>query len=200
MIDLDVLIEIGWIVKDPRFSPRWGWHNDHAATDRTPAYLPAIQQDREEFWKLVDAIDAAGIRGGRCLQLGVGPCAASHLVWQKIFSHVVSVDFMLPPWHEVLIGAEGNTHDLHVIEAVGDAYDFLFIDAGHRYEDVEKDHALYAPMVRFGGIVAFHDAACRPGYEDEIGVWRYLETLPIKLEMIVGEYQIGTAYYVKDQK
>lgn len=198
MIDLDIIIEIGWIANDSRFRPRWGWHNDHADNDRTPQYLPAVQQDRIEFWLLVDAIKSAGLVGGRCLQLGVGECAASHLIWKKIFSHVVSVDFRLPPWHEVLIGAEGNTHDNHIVEAVRGTYDFLFIDAGHRYDDVAKDHALYAPMVRPGGIVAFHDAAKRPGYEDEIGVWRWLkdnDSLPIR--HIVGQYQIGTSYYVR---
>lgn len=37
--------------------------------------------------------------------------------------------------------------------------DYLFIDGGHKYEEVKKDFALYAPLVRDGGIVGFHDVA-----------------------------------------
>lgn len=35
--------------------------------------------------------------------------------------------------------------------------DFLFIDADHRYEGVKRDFELYSPLVRDGGLIAFHD-------------------------------------------
>lgn len=35
--------------------------------------------------------------------------------------------------------------------------DFLFIDADHSYKGVSKDFALYSPLVRKGGVIAFHD-------------------------------------------
>jgi predicted O-methyltransferase YrrM len=35
--------------------------------------------------------------------------------------------------------------------------DFLFIDADHTYEGVSRDFEMYAPLVRSGGMVAFHD-------------------------------------------
>lgn len=35
--------------------------------------------------------------------------------------------------------------------------DFLFIDGDHRYEGVRADFELYSPLVRPGGIIAFHD-------------------------------------------
>jgi predicted O-methyltransferase YrrM len=37
------------------------------------------------------------------------------------------------------------------------AVDFLFIDADHSYSGVKKDWEMYAPLVRPGGLVAFHD-------------------------------------------
>ena len=47
--------------------------------------------------------------------------------------------------------------------------DVLFIDGDHHYESVKRDHELYAPLVRDGGIVGFHDitrdASCEPGCE-----------------------------------
>jgi len=39
----------------------------------------------------------------------------------------------------------------------GRPIDFLFIDGDHGYDGVRADYELYAPLVRPGGIVAFHD-------------------------------------------
>jgi predicted O-methyltransferase YrrM len=41
----------------------------------------------------------------------------------------------------------------------GQPLDFLFIDGDHTYEGVKRDFKMYAPLVRPGGIVAFHDIA-----------------------------------------
>jgi predicted O-methyltransferase YrrM len=39
----------------------------------------------------------------------------------------------------------------------GQSIDFLFIDGDHTYDGVKQDFERYAPLVRKGGIVAFHD-------------------------------------------
>ena len=39
----------------------------------------------------------------------------------------------------------------------GRSVDFLFIDGDHSYDGVKRDLADYAPLVRPGGIIAFHD-------------------------------------------
>ncbi len=39
----------------------------------------------------------------------------------------------------------------------GRPLDFLFIDGDHSYEGVARDFELYAPLVRPGGLIAFHD-------------------------------------------
>jgi predicted O-methyltransferase YrrM len=45
-----------------------------------------------------------------------------------------------------------------VMDILGDnKLDFLFIDADHSYEGVNKDFETYSSLVRRGGIVAFHD-------------------------------------------
>jgi predicted O-methyltransferase YrrM len=38
-----------------------------------------------------------------------------------------------------------------------DTVDFVFIDGDHTYEGVKSDFALYSPLVRPGGVIAFHD-------------------------------------------
>jgi predicted O-methyltransferase YrrM len=39
----------------------------------------------------------------------------------------------------------------------GGRLDFLFIDGDHSYEGVSRDYAMYGPLVRPGGLIAFHD-------------------------------------------
>ncbi len=39
----------------------------------------------------------------------------------------------------------------------GNALDLLFIDGDHSYEGVKQDYLMYAPLVRQGGLIAFHD-------------------------------------------
>src|SRR5277367_2618450 len=41
----------------------------------------------------------------------------------------------------------------------GRALDYLLIDGDHSYEGVKRDFELDAPLVRTGGIIAFHDIA-----------------------------------------
>ena len=39
----------------------------------------------------------------------------------------------------------------------GEQLDYLFVDADHTYEGVWRDFEMYAPLVRSGGMIAFHD-------------------------------------------
>jgi len=43
-----------------------------------------------------------------------------------------------------------------------DKIDLLFIDGDHSYKGVKKDFEMYAPLVKDGGIVAFHDVCFHP--------------------------------------
>jgi len=59
-----------------------------------------------------------------------------------------------------LISFEGASSDpliLGPIKRFIGSFDFLFIDADHREEGVRYDYNTYGPMVRKGGIIAFHD-------------------------------------------
>ena len=39
----------------------------------------------------------------------------------------------------------------------GEKLDYLFLDGDHTYDGVHRDFEMYAPLVRGGGMVAFHD-------------------------------------------
>lgn len=51
--------------------------------------------------------------------------------------------------------------------------DFLFIDGDHTYHGVKTDFEMYSPMVRKGGVVAFHDI----GKNEEGGVYNLWQEL-----------------------
>jgi len=43
----------------------------------------------------------------------------------------------------------------------GGCLDFLFIDGDHSYEGVKLDYQMFSPLVRSGGVIAFHDIVPR---------------------------------------
>jgi predicted O-methyltransferase YrrM len=62
---------------------------------------------------------------------------------------------------------EGDSHVEPTRETVlaalnHEPIDFLFLDGDHSYEGVTKDWAMYSPLVRPGGVVAFHDIVDSP--------------------------------------
>lgn len=87
-------------------------------------------------------------------------------------------DWAYPRWKEPFyrtFASKGQTIDLirgdshseatvaELKRALGDdKVDFLFIDGDHTYDGVKKDYELYAPFVRPGGVIGFHDVALHP--------------------------------------
>jgi predicted O-methyltransferase YrrM len=59
----------------------------------------------------------------------------------------------------------GDSHSEEVaarVRNITQSLDVLFIDGDHTYEGVKHDFLSYSPLVRPGGIVAFHDIAEHP--------------------------------------
>jgi len=60
-----------------------------------------------------------------------------------------------------------DSHDPKTLEIIkkilGDSkLDLLFIDGDHTYEGVKRDFEMYSPLVKKGGIIAFHDIVEHP--------------------------------------
>ena len=75
-----------------------------------------------------------------------------------------------PDQRVVFFGADSHSADTRrQIESAfdGDGIDFLFIDGDHSREGVEADFRMYSPLVRKGGLVAFHDIV--PGPAEFVG-------------------------------
>lgn len=69
-----------------------------------------------------------------------------------------------------------DSHDPATVEAVGGPFDFAFIDGDHSYEGVRADWLAWSPLVRPGGLVAFHDTWPN-GDTAEPGVVRWVDEL-----------------------
>jgi predicted O-methyltransferase YrrM len=72
-----------------------------------------------------------------------------------------------------------DSHDQETLARVeklfaGKRIDFLFIDGDHSREGVWQDFSAYSPLVRPGGLVAFHDVSQTPGPSTEgvAAFWR----------------------------
>lgn len=67
--------------------------------------------------------------------------------------------------------AEADSHAPETVHQVQSIFgpepaDFAFIDGDHTYEGVKSVFQLYGPLVRTGGIIAFHDIFSRPDSPD----------------------------------
>jgi predicted O-methyltransferase YrrM len=76
----------------------------------------------------------------------------------------------------------------------GKPLDLLFIDGDHSYESVRRDYELYAPLVRNGGTIAFHDVVDGP--ESSVGgvprFWREVRSsLADSVEIVQSRDQGG---------
>lgn len=79
--------------------------------------------------------------------------------------------------------------------------DFLFIDGDHSYYGVKKDFEMYGPLVRKGGIIAFHDIVSGP--KENVGdvpeFWKDIrddyESKEIVEDWEQNGYGIGIIYY-----
>lgn len=71
-----------------------------------------------------------------------------------------------------------DSQDAATIDAVQhlSPFDFAFIDGDHTYNGVRADWLAYSPLVRSGGLVAFHDTWPN-GNRHEPGVVRFVDEL-----------------------
>lgn len=85
--------------------------------------------------------------------------------WADWFAHL---DF-----HDL----QADSHQPELVEQVrglldGDLFDVAFIDGDHTYRGVKRDFELWSPLVKPGGIVAFHDTI-QNGDRHEPGVVKF---------------------------
>ena len=81
-----------------------------------------------------------------------------------------------------------DSHKAETLEEVkahfgGHEIDFAFIDGDHTYAGVKQDFEMYGPLVRPGGLIAFHDILPRPDMPD-IQVDKFWQEIKEKYEAV----------------
>lgn len=120
-------------------------------------------QDHEEFERLLLLLE--GRPTERILEIGThkGGSARAFRDWLHpgLLMTVCSTDEFEGDFERIdrIIGRSQNSTIVTQVRGFA-PFDFLFIDGGHTAEEVESDWNNYAPMVREGGTIAFHDVCC----------------------------------------
>ena len=184
-----------------------------------------IQQDRQEIQEFVARLLSRG-RLGTALEVGLGYYGSTHVLWRLLFDKVITIEKSherirtfgthLRAFHHRWVLDDhrsafiiGMSYDPATIEktyrCASGGVDLLFIDGDHQYASVLSDWLLYSPLVKPGGLVAFHDVALR--VKDQYGVPDFLDRLshgeidgqPRKLQMIRHTKNLGIAFYITPQ-
>lgn len=92
----------------------------------------------------------------------------------------------------------GDSHNQQTFDKVksildGKTVGFLFVDGDHTRKGVKIDFEMYAPLVKDGGIIAFHDIV--PGPAERVGgvprFWEEIKTKYTNLEIVKNQNQGG---------
>ena len=172
-------------------------------------------QNESEFERLLGHFKALTPRD-RVLEIGSlhGETLKRWMPEMAVGGTIVSVDMLVPgadpryrlqkDGHQVLWQEAANrcglklyildddSRDPHTVEMVKSLLpnlDFLFIDGGHDYETCLSDWQNYGPMVRNGGMVAFHDLGRE--WPDVRRVWEQARTGCSSEELVVSDNQFG---------
>jgi predicted O-methyltransferase YrrM len=130
-----------------------------------------ITQIEEEIEGLIDVVrkikpttvvEIGTHKGGNSMLFAFSLPTARHLVGIDLcVQNAGKIRFFASPErrYSVIHGNSQIPETRRRLERIlaGAPIDFLFIDGDHSYEGVRRDYELYSPLVRDGGIIAFHD-------------------------------------------
>lgn len=129
-----------------------------------------IQQHEVEFREFIGRV-AKELKPRRTVELGTWRGTTAALLSHVTSEIVVSLDIQDYGGKDEALRIAGSTRPTYklsnarkreTLEDVmrlleGEQIDLLFIDDGHRIEEVTEEHQLWSPMVRVGGWIVFHD-------------------------------------------
>jgi cephalosporin hydroxylase len=128
----------------------------------------------QKTWELAEFIKlVAGLEPDVIVEVGV-EAGGTLYAWKQLAPTVIGID-IIPSGPDPVYCSSGQPRNQHgATMIIGDSHDpanaeilakildgrlidFLFIDGDHRYDGVCADYELYAPLVRSGGLIGFHD-------------------------------------------
>lgn len=180
-----------------------------------------IQQNKQELSKFVDVL--INSKKEKCLEIGLGFFGSTHFLWRQIYDKVITIEKNFDRVREFgrnmkkyygewvlndgrsqfFVGYSNDEKLIADVYSKVDEVDLLFIDGNHSYQSVLCDFLLYYPLVKPGGIVAFHDTALSednmgvPQLIAEIRTGKYTNGKRINIIDIVENKWAGISYFYK---
>jgi predicted O-methyltransferase YrrM len=162
------------------------------------SYEHPLQQVRGEIYKFIDVLMELNERKV-ILQTGSGEWNGTHFLWKMMFEKVITIEIRKEIIEKItypieekdffIIGDARLPERLDQVKAITDSLDVLFLDSNHDYNLIRDEWVLYSPLVRKGGIIAFHDALSRVNHA--VNVVEFLHALKTG-ELDGKKYEIHT--------
>lgn len=125
------------------------------------AYESLASQDGWEMYQMLRHV--AELKPQVIVEIGVDG-GGSLATWKAAFNPrlLIGIDTNKRPELDPYTMIFADSNDPNTVKKLkhligGSPIDFLFIDGDHTYAACKKDYQLYAPLVRPGGIIGFHD-------------------------------------------
>ena len=146
-----------------------------------------VQQGEEELKQLIEFLVINLAKLDRVLEIGLGRLGGTHVLFNLLFTQVYSVEWSQDrviefwknnkwPWIDqdtsVTICGDSRNEETYfkLYNELGHhSFDFLFMDASHKYSDLVNDYLNYKDLVVPGGVIAWHDTIHR-----DYGVFEFL--------------------------
>jgi predicted O-methyltransferase YrrM len=159
----------------------------------------------QEFWMFLEKI--SDIDTKNILEIGIAH-GGTTIFWQVIGDNVVSVDKRdfeggISKDRLTTTLVLGDSHLSETLDKVRQhipEVDVLFIDGDHSYDGCRQDWEMYSPLVRPGGVVAFHDINYRrvSDFDSEMATGRVFDEIELlshqRKEEIVISHGIGMVW------
>lgn len=197
------------------YNPYPAVHNSHLNEE------VGIQQNKEELIKFIDVLLNSNTK--KCLEIGLGFFGSTHFLWRQFYENVITIeknferirefgrnmkkyygDWVLNDGRSLFfVGFSNDEKIIADVYSKVDEVDLLFIDGNHSYQSVLCDFLLYYPLVKKGGIIAFHDTALSednmgvPQLIAEIRTGKYTNGKRINMIDIVENKWSGISYFYK---
>ena len=134
-----------------------------------------IQQSRQEIYALIELL--LDYPRDVILETGCGEWGGTHFLWQSMFNKVITVEvtqsivdkISYPLTEQDVFIVKDSRLALDDVKKVTDSVDVLLLDSHHVWDVLDAEYRLYAPLVRPGGLILFHDALS-PLFPD-VGRW-----------------------------
>jgi len=168
-----------------------------------------ITQIRKEIIPFLQFVDEQ-VAPKQICEIGTQSCGNMFLFSRafRAIEHLIGVDLVVQNWPRMkyfsrpgvsITAVNGSSYSPATIARVtnrlkGRKLDFLFIDGDHRYDGVKRDFLGYAPLVRNGGIIAFHDICP----DDGTGSGAYAGDVPLFWQRVKKHFK--SHQFVKNEQ